>query len=111
MSDDVHERVMNSFQISIGQLRPVLLARVVQRGQHDVEAFQHVIVEIEAAVAHDVDLDAVENLDAGDLPPKRHDFRTLLRHLLQRQSTARPSAPRKIGNWYVLVPKRLWGGA
>ena len=53
-----------ALQIALGQPRAVVPAVIVQRGEHDVELGQHVVVEVERAVRHDVDFDAVEDLDA-----------------------------------------------
>ena len=81
----------------------------MQRSQHDVEPLQHVIVEVEGAVGHDVDFDAVEDLDTGDFAPKRFDLRTLLRHLFERQPAARPGTLRVVGDGHVLVTELLGG--
>src|SRR4051812_31173789 len=103
MGDDVHERMVNSFQIALGQLWPFLLASVMQRRQDDVKAGENVIVEVQGAVTHDIDLDAVENGEGRILPAKRFDFIALSRNLVERQLAAGPRALRMVRDRHVFV--------
>ena len=50
---------------ALGEPRGVVPCRIVQRGQHDIEAGEGLVGEIEVAAGVDVDLDAMEIVIAG----------------------------------------------
>ena len=81
MRDDRHERVPHRLHVALCQLRTVIACGIVQRCQDDIEAGECLVVEVESAVGHDLHLDAVQNLDAGDLRSNGPDFLTLQRNL------------------------------
>ena len=75
----------------------------MQRGEHDVEAGEQVVLEVERSVVHDVDLDPVQDLDAAVTLTQKLHFRALVGDLLRRQLARRPCPLRVIGDGDVLV--------
>ena len=80
---------------------------IVERRQHDVEALEDGVLEIEAAVGQDVDLDAVEDRHPGKLLAQRVDLFALPRDVVARQRARRGGAGRVVGDRDVLVPERM----
>src|SRR5688572_29533022 len=82
MGDDVDEGVADGTQISFGQPTGFVTAVIVQRREHDVESFELRVVEVQRAIVHDVDFDAMKDLDSWnalsqplDLAPLPWDVR------------------------------------
>ena len=79
--------------------------RFVQRCEDDVEAFEHGVGEVEAAVFQDVDLAAMQH---GNLRVHRPDVRNLLRlsrNAVDRQIPRGGGTRRVIRDRDVFVPR------
>jgi hypothetical protein len=53
----------------------------VKRGDHDIERGQHMVIEVEAPVGEDVDLDAVQDRHLGVAFAQPRDRLALTRNL------------------------------
>ena len=61
--DERHQRVLHRRHVALHQLLRRLACRVVQRREHDIEALEDPVGEVEPAVGQDVDLAAVQDRD------------------------------------------------
>ena len=109
MGDHVHEGVVDRPQIAVEQAAGVVAGAVVQRGQHDIELREDVVVEVEAAVGHDFDFHAVEDVESGRVLPRRVDVRALPRDVPGPQRALRGRSLRVIGDGQVLVAQAVRG--
>ncbi len=82
---------------------------LVQGGQHDVEALQHGVRHVEAAVFLDVALDAVQDRDVGHQRADRGDLAGLLGDALEREDARGPRRRRMIRDRHVPVAERAGG--
>ncbi len=71
MTEHVDEGVTDGGEASARQLIRILSRVIVERRQHDVEALEDGVLEVEPAVGEDVDLDAVEDRHPWELLAQR----------------------------------------
>ena len=90
--EDRDERVPDSLDGAAGQRPRVMVRRVVQRGQDDIQRLERGVGEIEPAVRHDVGLDAVQDRDLRIAFAHRGNLVPLARKVAARAASGRAAA-------------------
>ena len=103
VGDDVDQWMPDRLEAALRQCRTVLTGGVVQRSEHDVQLGQDRIIEIQAAIGQDIDLEAMQDGDRRKLLPKTQDLVTLARQRVQRERPGGGGPFRVVGDGDVLV--------
>ena len=109
MADDVDARVLGGRQQALRDAVEGLPLRDVQRGDDPVELVQQVVGQVERAVAHDVDLAARQQFEAGERLADALDGLELAAHVVGLEADAHADAGRVVGDRDVVVPVCLRG--
>ena len=91
--------------VSLHQLIGRLAGALVQRREHDVEAFENVVRKIEPSIRQDIGFAAVEDRDVRVALAQLRNLGRLVRDTLGRQVTGCRRARRVIGDGEVFIAK------
>ena len=103
MRQNVDERMSNGSKTELGQSCRAQAGALVKRREHDVEAFELAIGEIQPPVSQDVDLHPVKDGQLRVPDSESFDFMALPRDLIRAQGMRRAGMLGVIGDGDVLV--------
>ena len=110
MTEDVDVGVGDGDHHALGHPRALLTQLGVDAGDDDVETFQQVVVEVEAAVFEDVDLHPGEDAEGGEALVELADLAELAFQAFPVEAVGDRQAGRVVGQHHVLVPEVAGGG-